>query len=63
MAYIGFPIVNDPVYGKEVIDKEFGQLLHSKKIEFDNPRDGEYIEKEADAPDRFYEIMEEVINK
>ena len=39
MAYIGYPIVNDFVYGKELIDKDFGQLLHSKKIEFDNPRD------------------------
>ena len=63
MAYIGYPIVNDPVYGKEIIDKEFGQLLHSKKIEFDNPRDNKHIVLEQDAPDRFYEIMEEVVNK
>ena len=63
MAYIGYPIVNDPVYGKEIIDKEFGQLLHSKKIEFDNPRDDRHLEFEVDAPVRFYEIMEEVIHK
>ena len=60
MAYIGYPIVNDPVYGKEIIDKDFGQLLHSKKIEFDNPSDGNHIILEKDAPDRFYEILEEV---
>ncbi len=60
MAYIGYPIVNDPVYGKEIIDKEFGQLLHSKKIEFDNPSDKKHISLEVDAPNRFYEIMEEV---
>ena len=61
MAYIGYPIVNDPVYGKEIIDKDFGQLLHSEKIEFDNPRDGNHIEYSTDAPDKFYEIMEEVV--
>ena len=63
MAYIGYPIVNDPLYGKEIIDKDFGQLLHSKKIEFDNPSDKKHIVLEQDAPDRFYEIMEEVTNK
>ncbi len=62
MAYIGHPIVNDYVYGKEKIDKEFGQLLHSKKIEFNNPRDNKHIQFEVDAPKRFYEIMEEVTN-
>ena len=60
MAYIGYPIVNDFIYGKEKIDKGFGQLLHSKKIEFNNPRDNKHILFEVDAPDRFYEIMEEV---
>ena len=60
MAYIGYPIVNDYIYGKEFIDKEFGQLLHSKKIEFNNPRDNKHIVFEQDAPSRFYEIMEEV---
>lgn len=60
MAYIGYPIVNDFVYSKEKIDKDFGQLLHSKKIEFDNPSDNKHILLEVDAPDRFYEIMKEV---
>ena len=60
MAYIGYPIVNDFIYGKEKIDEEFGQLLHSKKIELDNPRDNKHLMFEVDAPKRFYEIMEEV---
>ena len=60
MAYIGFPIVNDFLYGKEKIDEVFGQLLHSKRIEFDNPRDGEHINVEVDAPKRFYQIIDEV---
>lgn len=63
MAYIGYPVVNDFVYGKEKIDKDFGQLLHSKKIEFNNPRDNKHILFEQDAPKRFYEIMEEVIEE
>ena len=61
MAYIGYPIVNDYVYGNEIIDKEFGQLLHSKKIEFNNPRDNKHIVFEQDAPEKFYQIMNEVI--
>ncbi len=63
MAYINHPIVNDYVYGKEIIDKEFGQLLHSKRIEFDNPRDQKHIVKEVDVPERFKEIMQEVVEK
>ncbi len=63
MNYIGYPIVNDPLYGKEIIDKDFGQLLHSKKISFNNPRDNEKLTFEVDAPSKFYEIMNEVINK
>ena len=60
MKYIGYPIVNDPLYGKEIIDKDFGQLLHSMEIELDNPRDGKHLHYEVDAPKRFYEIMDEV---
>ena len=63
MAYIGYPIVNDFIYGKEKIDKEFGQLLHSKRIEFNNPRNNSHILYEVDAPDKFYEIMDGVVNK
>ena len=60
MAYIGYPVVNDFLYGKEKIDENFGQMLHSRKIEFDNPRNGEHIMKEIDAPKRFYELIKEV---
>lgn len=60
LSYIGYPIVNDPLYGKEIIEREFGQLLHSKKIEFDNPRDNKHLCFEVDAPSKFYEIMKEV---
>lgn len=60
MAYIGYPIVNDFLYGKEKIDKEFGQMLHSSKIEFNNPRDGKHIFFSIPEPKRFDELIEEV---
>ena len=60
MSYIGYPIVNDFLYGKEKIDKEFGQMLHSKKISFKEPRKQELLEYSIDAPDRFYELIKEV---
>ena len=60
LSYIGYPIVNDPLYGKEIVDKDFGQLLHSRKIEFNNPRDGTILCFEVEAPERFIEIMNEV---
>ena len=62
LSYIGYPIVNDYVYGKEIIDKEYGQLLHSKKIEFNNPRDNKHIVFEVEPEERFMKIMEEVVN-
>lgn len=37
MAYIGYPIYNDPVYGKRKETTNFGQFLHSKKISFYHP--------------------------
>lgn len=60
MNYIGYPIVNDPLYGKEMYDENFGQLLHSYKIEFDNPRDNKHLKFESSIPKRFQEIMDEV---
>ena len=60
MAYIGYPIVNDYLYGKEKIDKDFGQMLHSAKIELDNPRDGQHLKFSVEVPERFNELIEEV---
>ena len=62
MAYIGHPVVNDPVYGKRVSNNDFGQLLHSRKISFNNPRDGESLTFEVDAPQEFYDIMYDLVD-
>lgn len=59
MKYIGYPVTNDPLYGK-CFNKEFGQMLHSKEIDFNNPRDGKKIHFEVDAPSEFYEILNNI---
>lgn len=56
MKYIGHPIINDPVYGKEV-HGSFGQMLHAKAIEFIHPRTLELMHFECDAEDKFKEIL------
>mgnify|MGYP003318877907 CR=1 FL=1 len=61
MAYIGHPLVNDPVYGKRVNDNDFGQMLHSWKIEFKNPRDGKMLSFTKELPKEFIEIMDALV--
>lgn len=49
MAYIGHPLVGDPVYGyKKQRFKLGGQLLHAEKLGFIHPSTGKYIEFETD---------------
>ncbi len=58
MAYIGHPIINDPVYGnRKLIDKDFGQMLHAEKIGFVHPTTKEYMEFTSPVPDKFNEIL------
>ena len=60
MAYIGYPIYNDPVYGKRKQTTEFGQFLHSKKISFIHPVSGDLIEKEVDLPVEFKSYLDDL---
>ena len=60
MAYIGYPIYNDPVYGKRKNNTDFCQFLHSKKISFIHPITHELIEKEVDLPKEFKDYLEEI---
>ncbi len=54
MAHIGHPVAGDPVYGpKNGVTKLNGQCLHAGMIGFDHPRDGRYIELEAELPEYF----------
>lgn len=60
MAYIGYPIYNDPVYGKRKQTTDFGQFLHSKKISFRHPITDELIEKEVSLPTEFQDYLDEI---
>ncbi len=60
MEYIGHPVYNDPVYGKNKKTTEFGQFLHSKSIKFVHPITGEQIYKEAELPKEFKDYLDEL---
>ena len=61
MAYIGYPICNDPLYGRGKCS-EFGQMLHSYSIRFNHPRDGKELFFTVDAPKEFLDKLEELRN-
>lgn len=59
MAYIGHPLVGDPVYGhKKQRFKLNGQLLHAKVLGFLHPENGKYMEFESPLPDYYNKIIE-----
>lgn len=58
MKYIGYPIVNDPVYSRDKNIDGFGQMLHAKSISFIHPRTKEKMTFNADVPDEFNKILE-----
>lgn len=57
LSYIGYPVNNDPLYGKGKCS-EFGQMLHSYSIKFKHPRTGKEIKYEVDPPKEFEEKLE-----
>lgn len=57
MNYIGYPIVNDPVYGKRKLIDETGQCLHAKTIGFIHPKTKEYMEFDSEFPECFINIL------
>jgi len=59
MAYIGHPVVGDPVYGfKKQKFKLEGQALHSRVLGFMHPTKGVYMEFEAPLPEYFVRLIE-----
>lgn len=60
MSYIGYPIVNDPVYGKSKKTSQFGQLLHSYSIKFIHPITQKEIFYEVKLPDEFEKMLKEL---
>lgn len=58
MQYIGYPIVNDPVYSNKKAINDYGQMLHAKVLGFVHPKTKEYMEFTAELPKEFMEIVE-----
>ncbi len=57
MAYIGYPVFNDSMYGRGK-STEFGQFLHSKCIKFKHPSTGKELFFEVDPPKEFMDRLE-----
>jgi len=60
MAYIGYPVCNDPLYGKG--KDSFGQMLHSYSIKLNHPRTGKELKYTVDAQKEFNNKLEELRN-
>lgn len=57
MSYIGYPVVNDPVYGRRKLIDSTGQCLHAKELGFIHPKTLEYMEFTSELPVCFVNIM------
>lgn len=57
MKYIGYPIYNDPVYNSKKAT-EFGQFLHSAKIEFIHPIKKEKLSFTCPLPFEFQDFID-----
>ncbi|MFV5900553.1 RluA family pseudouridine synthase [Staphylococcus gallinarum] len=60
MKYIGFPLVGDPKYGPKKTLDIGGQALHAGVIGFEHPVTGEYIEKTAELPSEFEQLLTDI---
>ena len=58
MSYIGYPVVNDPVYGRRKLIDNTGQCLHAKTIGFIHPTTHKYMEFTSELPKCFTNIIE-----
>ena len=57
MAYMGYPVYNDPVYNNRKAT-EFGQFLHSKEIDFIHPISGKRLHFECELPKEFKDFID-----
>ena len=59
LAYIGYPVNNDPTYCKKKAT-DFGQMLHSKYIEFLHPRTNKLLSFTVEPPKEFQDKLNEL---
>ncbi len=58
MAYLGHPLVGDPLYGTRKNNLDFpGQALHAYALGFVHPRTGEELYFEAPLPEHFQTVL------
>lgn len=57
LAYLGYPLYNDPVYSNKACTS-FGQFLHSKEIDFVHPITGKRLHFEVPLPNEFKEFID-----
>ena len=57
MNYIGYPVVNDPVYGRRKLIDNTGQCLHAKELGFIHPTTKKYMEFSCELPICFTNIL------
>ena len=57
MNYIGYPVVNDPVYGRRKLIDNTGQCLHAKELGFIHPTTKKYMEFSCELPVCFTNIL------
>ena len=57
LAYIGYPVHNDPVYSNKSCT-DFGQFLHSAYLRFKHPITGELLEFNSDLPKEFQDFID-----
>jgi 23S rRNA pseudouridine1911/1915/1917 synthase len=58
MAYIGHPLLGDPLYGsRKGMNGVEGQILHAKELGFVHPVTNEYMEFDSELPEYFTAAM------
>ena len=58
MAYIGHPLLGDPLYGpRKGMSGVTGQVLHAKELGFVHPITGEYMEFDSELPPEFVKAL------
>ncbi len=58
LSYIGYPVVNDPVYGRRKLIDDTGQCLHAKTLGFIHPTTKKYMEFDSELPYCFTNILD-----
>ena len=58
MAYIGHPVVNDPVYSSRKCYNDYGQMLHAQYLGFNHPITGKFMEFSVEPEKEFNEILD-----